>query len=112
MAPVFAAIGITPQIIDDERLKTIRSSLEAIFLKGPLDYANCASIEEITMPLDIERIVTLLEPCQSWTFEEQVIITLLFSLYIYIEYFRQSNLTLSTSSSSFRRSIFKNGLRF
>ena len=71
MAPIFSAIGITPQIIDDDRLRTMRGSIQAIELKGPLNYINCAS-QEFVMPLDIERLVRLLEPWQSWTFEEQV----------------------------------------
>jgi len=71
MAPIFSTVGITPQIIDDGRLGTMRNLLETVLLKVPLNYTDCAS-EEITMPLDIERIVTLLEPWQSWTFEEQV----------------------------------------
>ena len=81
MAPIFATVGITPQIIDDGRLGTMRNLLETVLFKIPLNYADCAS-EEIAMPLDIERIVTLLEPWQSWTFEEQVIILLLYNTII------------------------------
>ena len=105
MAPIFSAIGITPQIIDDDRLRTLRSSIEATELKGPLNYIYCAS-EELVMPLDIERLVRLLEPWQSWTFEEQVNPTFCFKrlgdrfLVLY-------DLTLP---SLFSRSTFKNGL--
>ena len=72
MAPIFAVVGITPQIIDDERLRTMRSSLEAVELKLPLNYMHSTS-DEVIMPLDIERFVTLIKPWQSWEFEEQVI---------------------------------------
>lgn len=74
MAPIFSAIGITPQIIDDERLQVLRSSLESVSLNKPLQNANPTS-DPLDAPLDIERLVELLEPWQSWTFEEQVSFT-------------------------------------
>ena len=71
MAPIFPSIGITPQIIDDGRLRVLKSSLESIIFDTPLSSAF-QGIEEIRAPLDIERLVVLLEPWQSWGFEEQV----------------------------------------
>jgi hypothetical protein len=71
MAPIFASIGITPQIIDDKRLRVLRSSLESIGLNETLENAHQIS-EPLNAPLDIERLVELLEPWQAWTFEEQV----------------------------------------
>ena len=71
MAPIFAAIGIAPQIIDDERLGLLRTNLESVSFNGPSNNAN-PILETLSMPLDIERLVGLLEPWQSWTFEEQV----------------------------------------
>lgn len=71
MAPIFASIGITPQVIDDKRLRVLRSSLESIGLNETLENAHQIS-EPLNAPLDIERLVELLEPWQAWTFEEQV----------------------------------------
>ena len=71
MAPIFASIGITPQIIDDERLRTLRKNLQSTSFKNILDNTN----QIITTPmieLNIERLIRLIEPWQSWTFEEQV----------------------------------------
>ena len=119
MAPIFSTVGITPQIIDDGRLGTMRNLLETVLLKVPLNYTDCAS-EEITMPLDIERIVTLLEPWQSWTFEEQVIIyfctniTIILILILERDGLSMYQQKISPRSHIFNlcRSIFKNGLRF
>ena len=88
MAPIFAAIGITPQIIDDERLRAMRICLEMIQFNGPLNYAHQTS-EELRIPLDIERLIGLLEPCQSWTFEEQVHSFCLFVREIYCFQFEE-----------------------
>lgn len=77
MAPIFAAIGIAPQIIDDDRLRSLRSSLESVVFNGPIHNKDSIS-DTLNMPLDIERLVELLEPWQSWTFEEQVSFTNLF----------------------------------
>ena len=71
MAPIFAAIGIIPQIIDDKRLRLLRSSLESIAVNEALENDGPKS-EPFNAPLDIERLVGLLTPWQSWTFEEQV----------------------------------------
>mmetsp|Transcript_747 Transcript_747/g.1813 ORF Transcript_747/g.1813 Transcript_747/m.1813 type:complete len:4405 (+) Transcript_747:307-13521(+) len=71
MAPIFPSIGITPQIIDDERLKSLKSDLESIIFSRPTTNVT-RILGEINVPLDIERLVGLLEPWQSWTFEEQV----------------------------------------
>jgi hypothetical protein len=72
MAPILSAfIGITEQIIDDERLKSLRGSVEELKFKTPLD-SSYVSPDDVIIPLDIERLVELLEPWRSWTFEEQV----------------------------------------
>ncbi len=72
MAPILAtSVGVSPQQIDDERLRRLKVSLLELELRGQVDSAFSSS-EEISMPLDIERLVALLEPWQSWPFEEQV----------------------------------------
>lgn len=72
MAPILAApVGIAPQQIDDERLRSLKSALLELEFRGPLD-PTFSTPEQIVMPLDIERLVALLEPWQSWAFEEQV----------------------------------------
>lgn len=72
MAPILSAsVGITRLIVDDERLRTLRSSLEDMKIKGPLDL-SFESSEEVTVPLDIEQLVSVVEPWTSWPFEEQV----------------------------------------
>ena len=72
MAPIYSAVvGVNPQIIDDERLRQLFNSLASIELKVPL-HRTFTSPEEVTEPLDIESLVTLVEPWQSWMFEEQV----------------------------------------
>jgi hypothetical protein len=104
MAPIFAAIGITPQIIDDERLSLLKSSLESITLSAVTNKASGS----LNAPLDIERLVGLLEPWQSWTFEEQVSFMNVFvrETSCYRNY---ANNLMSKKSIS-RRSIFKSGL--
>ena len=72
MAPIYAAaVGISPQIVDDDRLRELRTSLEAVHLQLPLHRRAYKSPEEVEMPLDIERLVSILEAFQSWVFEEQ-----------------------------------------
>eukprot|EP00535_Pseudo-nitzschia_heimii_P007678 CAMPEP_0197189792 /NCGR_PEP_ID=MMETSP1423-20130617/20397_1 /TAXON_ID=476441 /ORGANISM="Pseudo-nitzschia heimii, Strain UNC1101" /LENGTH=137 /DNA_ID=CAMNT_0042642007 /DNA_START=151 /DNA_END=561 /DNA_ORIENTATION=- len=71
MAPIFASIGITPQIIDDERLRRLRRNLESISFNKISDNTE-SEIESLKIPLDVERLVGLIEPWQLWTFEEQV----------------------------------------
>jgi hypothetical protein len=72
MAPIYAAaVGISPQIIDDDRLRQLRKTLIEIELEVPLHRAY-ASPDEVELPIDIDRLVCLLEPWQSWVFEEQV----------------------------------------
>jgi hypothetical protein len=80
MAPILSSsIGITQQVIDDEKLRNLRSSLEELKIKGPLNPEFDAS-DKMQVPLDIEHLVVLLEPWQSWTFEEQVSMMFLLSL--------------------------------
>lgn len=72
MAPILSTnIGIFRQIIDDERLRQLREKIEGLKLKAPLVSAY-KSAEEIVAPLDIEQLVSLVEPFGSWPFEEQV----------------------------------------
>lgn len=72
MAPILSAeVGITPQIIDDDRLVELRQALTGIEARVELGktYSKPDDVEE---PLDIDYLVSLIEPWQSWTFEEQV----------------------------------------
>jgi len=72
MAPIFSAeVGITPQIIDDERLVNLRKSLAEIDVRVELG-KTYPSPDEVEVPLDIDHFISLIEPWQSWTFEEQV----------------------------------------
>lgn len=75
MAPIFtAATGVIPQIVDDERLLQLQSQLEGLELLVPLR-RHYATPEEVELPLDIVHLISLLEPWQRWTFEEQVSIS-------------------------------------
>lgn len=77
MAPIYtAATGVIPQIVDDERLLELKSQLEKLELLVPLE-RRYATPEEVELPLDIDRLISLLEPWQRWTFEEQVSMPLL-----------------------------------
>ena len=77
MAPIYAGdIGITPQIIDDEQLVTLRNAFattipfyQSILVDNPPTYT---SPEQVPEPLDIGKLVALVEPWQTWKFEEQV----------------------------------------
>lgn len=72
MAPIFSTeVGITPQIIDDARLLQLRRSLAEIelWLELGKKYSKTDEVEE---PLDINHLISLIEPWQSWRFEEQV----------------------------------------
>jgi hypothetical protein len=72
MAPIFTAdVGITPQVIDDSRLLDLRKALAAIELRVPLGKAY-STPDEVELPLDIDQLITLIEPYQQWKFEEQV----------------------------------------
>ena len=72
MAPIYAAaVGINPQIIDDESLRQLRDSILSIELKAPL-HRTFSTPEQVSEPLDIERLVVAVEPWQTWVFEEQV----------------------------------------
>ena len=112
MAPIFAAIGITPQIIDDERLRVLRSSLESVVLNWPLHKADPNS-ETINVPLDIERLIALLEPWQSWAFEEQVSFIKFFAIDESCSQYHDSRSdgVRLTNHFYFGRLIFKNGLK-
>ena len=72
MAPIFtAATGVIPQIVDDERLLRLQTQLEEVELLVPLR-RRYTSPEEVELPLDIDRLISLLEPWHHWKFEEQV----------------------------------------
>jgi hypothetical protein len=72
MAPILTAtIGVARQKVDDERLRSLKESLENLKSNGP-QKSSISMSEELTVPLDIEKLVSLLEPWTSWPFEEQV----------------------------------------
>ena len=72
MAPIYSSeIGIIPQIIDDERLVRLRNDLSELKLETPLG-TTYISPDEAQAPLDIEKLLVLVDPWQSWVFEEQV----------------------------------------
>jgi hypothetical protein len=63
MAPVKAnAIGIIPQIIDDDELSKLLRHLNSI---------QVMSGDDVTVD-EIDRLVSVLEQHPKWTFEEQV----------------------------------------
>jgi hypothetical protein len=72
MAPILAAaVGVTPQIIDDDKLRQLRTSL--IELKTEIrPQRTYASSDEVPTPQDMDRLIALLGPVQRWVFEEQV----------------------------------------
>jgi len=106
MAPIFATIGITPQIVDDERLIALRSSIGSVTLDGTFNESSQTS-KTPRMPIDIERLVGLLEPWQSWAFEEQVRKP---SLFFLRPFEKISDPNVLSQSFLFYRLIFKNGL--
>jgi len=72
MAPILAAeIGVPPRIVDDKRLQDLRSALAAIEDRVPPGKLY-SSVDEVELPLDIDRLLSLIKPCQPWPFEEQV----------------------------------------
>eukprot|EP00934_Nitzschia_sp_Nitz4_P006861 Nitzschia sp. Nitz4//scaffold116_size91068//11601//24470//NITZ4_004949-RA/size91068-processed-gene-0.22-mRNA-1//1//CDS//3329533551//6851//frame0 len=80
MAPILTGeVGIAPQIIDDERLLQLRKSLTDLKLLVPLRRSDSTttsdrmdSILDDVPPVNVERLVQLLEPWRMWDFEEQV----------------------------------------
>jgi hypothetical protein len=74
MAPILStAIGVTPQIIDDPRLRQLLNRLDEFEPnKVSASSTKPQSAEEVIAPLDITKLVSLLEPYQTWIFEEQV----------------------------------------
>jgi hypothetical protein len=71
MAPISATgTGIIPQRLDDERLVALLENLRGI----PNFTQNVADADVAQNPCQriIEQLVPLLEPLQSWVFEEQV----------------------------------------
>lgn len=76
MSPIVTRpIGITPQIIDDDRLIRLRISLEEIELTLTDRSSTSMSVgdEVPDLPLlEVEKFLSLLEPWQDWPFEELV----------------------------------------
>jgi len=74
MAPILStAVGVTPQIIDDPNLKLLLKKVNEFEPSDLLDRKkNPQSAEEVNAPLDVASLVAVIEPHQSWTFEEQV----------------------------------------
>lgn len=74
MAPIYtAAAGVISQIVDDERLRELRNHLVELELRVPLRKSHTGTTpEDLEEPLGINRLISLLEPWQSWEFEEQV----------------------------------------
>ena len=73
MAPILAkASGVIPQVIDDENLRTVLTSLNA--LQPVPDDAPVVSSDQ-PLPSGILELCTILEPWhKEWRFEEQVCI--------------------------------------
>jgi hypothetical protein len=72
MAPIHSSsVAVTRQVVDDEQLRMLQRSLENLKVKD-LSSHYVESSEQVSIPLDIEQLVSLLEPWKSWPFEEQV----------------------------------------
>ena len=77
LAPIHgAAVGVSPQAIEDDRLRNLRDALLAIEIKETF-HQNFASPAEVIEPFDVSRLVSELDPWQTWVFEEQVSISVL-----------------------------------
>jgi hypothetical protein len=77
MAPIHStSVTVTRQVVDDEKLRMLRKSLEELKINVPLSRPDIESSEQALLmtrpPLDIEQLVALLKPWISWSFEEQV----------------------------------------
>ena len=73
MAPILStAVGVTPQIIDDPRLIDLLEKLNEFEPKNLIDRKHPQSADEVIALLDITKLVAVIEPYQSWIFEEQV----------------------------------------
>ncbi|CAB9503919.1 Probable E3 ubiquitin-protein ligase hulA [Seminavis robusta] len=71
MAPILStAVGVTPQIIDDPRLRKLIETLNG-FQPHPQRNPPQTS-DDVVAPLDVAELVAVVEPYQSWHFEEQV----------------------------------------
>lgn len=72
MAPILStAVGVTPQIIDDPRLQKLIEKLNE-FKPQQHDEIQLKKSDGLPAPLDIATLVALVEPHQTWAFEEQV----------------------------------------
>lgn len=73
MAPILStAVGVTPQIIDDPRLRKLIEVLNEFEPKQLCDRVKTNKANEVIAPLDIAALVAVIEPHQTWSFEEQV----------------------------------------
>ena len=74
MAPITATgVGMLPQIMDNEELRSFRDRLEALEATVPLAELQCSYQKDVEVPLEIDELVRLVEPYhKKWPFEEQV----------------------------------------
>lgn len=71
MAPILStAIGVTPQIVDDPKLAYLIETLngfQTLAERKPAD-----DLDNVDTPVDVDKLVKILEPYETWPFEEQV----------------------------------------
>ena len=73
MAPILStAVGVTPQIIDDPKLCLLIQSLNEFQPDRPLRPIQPDTPEEVLAPFNIADLIAVIEPYQTWKFEEQV----------------------------------------
>ena len=73
MAPILStAVGVTPQIIDDPRLQQLIEQLNKFEPEQLCGRIKPKNSDEVIAPLDIAALVAVIEPHQTWAFEEQV----------------------------------------
>jgi hypothetical protein len=73
MAPILStAVGVTPQIIDDPRLRQLIETLNEFQPQMPLGRKQPVTPDDVTAPFDIAKLIAVIEPYQAWKFEEQV----------------------------------------
>jgi hypothetical protein len=109
MAPIHStSIFVTRQIVDDDQLRTLRKVLEDLKIKGPLTPdVECSN--QLSIPLDIEHLVSLLEPWKSWPFEEQVSQKLTKKIRLMDGNCHLNNDIFATPYFNFSRWTYKNG---
>lgn len=73
MAPILStAVGVAPQMIDDPSLLRLLRKLNEFEPKELFGQKKNESEEEVIAPLDIAKLVSVIDRYQSWVFEEQV----------------------------------------